>query len=128
MRAQKGLLAMSRPKDIQEKLERMLDAWRTLAPTKSFGGMTLAQCEAAVAPSLDSRRRIQELENQLAEAKADRDQSDEVSLKKAKQVVSGVLADPEYGPDSALYEASGYTRKSERKTGLTRKRKDPSKK
>jgi len=127
MRAQKGLLAMSRPKDIQEKLERMLDAWRTLAPTKSFGGMTLAQCEAAVAPSLDSRRRIQELENQLAEAKADRDQSDEVSLKKAKQVVSGVLADPEYGPDSALYEAFGYTRESEYKTGLTRKRKEPAK-
>ena len=118
---------MSRPKDIQEKLERMLDAWRTLAPTKSFGGMTLAQCEAAVAPSLDSRRRIQELENQLAEAKADRDQSDEVSLKKAKQVVSGVLADPEYGPDSALYEAFGYTRESEYKTGLTRKRKEPAK-
>jgi len=32
------------------------------------------------------------------------------------------------GADSALYEASGYTRRSERKTGLTRKRKDPSKK
>jgi hypothetical protein len=32
-----------------------------------------------------------------------------------------VLGDPAYGPDSALYEALGYVRKSERKSGLTRK-------
>ena len=33
----------------------------------------------------------------------------------------GVLADPTEGPDSALYAAFGYTRTSERKSGLTRK-------
>jgi hypothetical protein len=37
----------------------------------------------------------------------------------------GVLADPTEGPDSALYQAFSYTRKSERKTGLTRKRAEP---
>jgi hypothetical protein len=103
----------------------MLNAWRTLAPEKSFGGMTLAQFEAAIAPSFDARRRIQELENQTADAKTDRNQSDEVSLKKSKQVVAGVLADPDFGPDSALYEAFGYTRDSEQKSGLTRKGKKP---
>jgi hypothetical protein len=36
------------------------------------------------------------------------------------RLVNGVLADPTEGPDSALYEAFGYTRKSERKSGLTR--------
>ena len=36
--------------------------------------------------------------------------------------MAGVLADPTEGPDSPLYEAFGYTRKSERRTGLTRKR------
>ena len=41
---------------------------------------------------------------------------------KTQQVVAGVLADPTEGPDSALYEAFGYTRKSERKPGLTRRR------
>jgi hypothetical protein len=35
-----------------------------------------------------------------------------------------VLADAAEGTDSALYEAFGYTRKSERKRGLTRKRKE----
>jgi hypothetical protein len=37
-------------------------------------------------------------------------------------VVNGVVGDPEEGPDSDLYAAFGYTRTSERKTGLTRKK------
>jgi hypothetical protein len=32
-----------------------------------------------------------------------------------------VTGDPAFGPDSSLYEAMGYVRKSERKSGLTRK-------
>jgi hypothetical protein len=111
------------PKDIEEKLEKTLNGWRTLAPNKSFGGMTLAQFEAAIAPSLTTRQRIKDLENQLEEAKADRDTADGVSLRKAQLIVNGVLADPEEGPDSPLIAAFGYTRKSERKTGLTRKSK-----
>ena len=43
-------------------------------------------------------------------------------------VVAGVLADPTEGPDSATYEGMGYTRDSERKSGLTRKHKEPDKK
>jgi len=41
-----------------------------------------------------------------------------------QRLVNGVRADPDFGPDSALYEALGYTRESERKSGLTRNRKD----
>jgi hypothetical protein len=41
--------------------------------------------------------------------------------RKNQLVVSGVLADPSEGPDSSVYEAMGYTRKSERRSGLTRK-------
>ena len=44
---------MPSPKEIEEKYERMINAWRTLAPDKSFGGMTLAQFETAC-----ERRRI----------------------------------------------------------------------
>jgi hypothetical protein len=46
-------------------------------------------------------------------------------LAKSYLIVSEVLADPTEGPDSALYEAMGYRRRSERKSGLTRKRKPP---
>jgi hypothetical protein len=100
----------------------MINAWRTLAPEKSFGGMTLAQFEAVAAPSLAVRRRIEELESQLKEQLAERDTADGAFNAKAQLVVAGVLADPSEGADGALYEGFGYTRKSTRKTGLTRRK------
>jgi hypothetical protein len=109
------------PKTTEERIERMLNAWRTLAPEKSFGGMTLAQFEAAATPSLAARRKIEELDAQRVEFVAERDTSDDSFDDNAKLVVAGVLADPTEGPDSALYKAFGYTRTSERKSGLTRK-------
>lgn len=118
---------MANTKDIEERLERFVNAWRTLTPDKSFGGMTLAQFEAACAPSNTTRAQINELQDRLAQAMANRDAADEVTAGKLQLVVNGVLADPTEGPDSALYAALGYTRKSERKTGLTRKRKEPAK-
>jgi hypothetical protein len=101
----------------------MLTAWQTLAPNKSFGGMTLAQFQAAVQPSFDARDNIDTLEDKLKQEQANRDAADEVSLVKAQQVVNGVLADPTEGPDSALYEGFGYTPKRDRSSGLTRKSK-----
>lgn len=109
------------PKEMAEKIEKMISAWRTLAPNKSFGGMTLAQFEAAADPSRAARRKIEELDAQRADAVIERDTADEDFEAKAKFVVAGVLADPTEGPDSALYAAFGYTRTSERKSGLTRK-------
>jgi len=108
------------PKSTEEKIERMLNAWRTLAPDKTFAGMTLAQFEAAAAPSLTARRRIADLDTQRAQATAEREHADDAFEATAKRVVAGILADPTEGPDSALYEAFGYTRTSERKSGLTR--------
>ncbi|MCA1617972.1 MAG: hypothetical protein LC795_01370 [Acidobacteria bacterium] len=113
------------PKTTAEKLERMSNAWRTLAHGKTFGGMTLAQFEAATAPSRETRARIDDLNDQLAKAIADRDAADGASAARIQLAVAGVLADPTEGPDSALYEAFGYTRKSDRKSGLTRKRDKP---
>jgi hypothetical protein len=113
------------PKDNEEKMQRMLNSWEALAPDKSFGGMTLAQFRAATQPSQAARDRIDDLEEQLRQAQNDRDRADEDFLVKAQLVVAGVLADPTFGPDSALYEGFGYTRKSDRKSGLTRKRKPP---
>lgn len=109
------------PKDNLEKIKRILNAWETLAPTKSFGGMTLAQFKTTAQPSLDTRDLIDDLEAQLAQAKARRDAADDESLDSCKRAANGVLADPTEGEDSALYQEMGYTRKSDRKSGLTRK-------
>lgn len=54
-----------------------------------------------------------------------RNNADKVFPPAQQKVVKGVVRDTDYGDDSELYEAMGYTRKSERKTGLTRKKKTP---
>ena len=116
------------PKDAEQKLNRILNAWRTHAPDKSFGGLTFKQFEAAVAPAQQHRARIVELNEELNEETIARDHADEANGVLIRQVVAGVLADPDDCPDSAIYEGMGYTRDSERKSGLTRKHKEPDKK
>ena len=114
-------MAKKSPKTTEEKFERIINAWVTLAQEKSFGGMTLVQFEAECLPSKEARAEIEELQDKLTRAMAKRDAADKVIAAKMALVVAGVLGDPTEGPDSALYEAFGYTRQSERKSGLTRK-------
>lgn len=115
---------MSQPKSTLEKLNSVINGWETLTPNKSFGGMTLAQFKAAVKPSFDTREALRVLESQIQSKRIERDAADAESLRRVQLVVNGVVGDPEEGPDSDLYAAFDYTRKSERKTGLTRKKKN----
>jgi hypothetical protein len=121
MRAERCLI-MASPKDNEERMERMQNGWRTLKPEKTFGGMKLADFEAVIKPCRDSRQRIDELDNERRQEVAKREAADANFNDKARLVVAGVLADPEEGPDSALYESFGYTPERERKTGLTRRK------
>lgn len=114
------------PKATKLKLDIILNAWETLAPKAAFGGMTLDDFKAAIQPSLQARDTIATLEAQLIAAQDQRDIADANSQEKVRLVVRGVSGDPTFGPDSALYEAMGYIRHSERKSGLTRKSKNGS--
>lgn len=111
------------PKSLEERMRQFLNAWETLAKDAIFGGMTLEQFRAATARPLNSRARIEGLQAQLNAEINVRDDEDAVWLPISQMIVAGVLADPNYGPNSPLYEELGYTRKSERKSGMTRKKK-----
>ena len=111
------------PKGNIEKLERIENAWKTLASDKTFGGMTLAEFSAFVGSSRNARTQISDIENQMKDALNLRDTSDDTALSKAQFIKNGVLADPTLGENSALYEGMGYIRKDDKKSGLTRKKK-----
>ena len=113
----------SKAKENGEKIALVVKAWEDLRSTKSFAGMTLDEFKLAIKPSLDARAAIGTLENQLITANDDRDDADVVSLEKVALVVAAVKGDITEGEDSDLYEAFGYIRKSERKSGLTKKTK-----
>lgn len=111
------------PKANEEKMLQVLNGWKTLAPEKRYGNMTVEDYEAQVNRSLAPRRRLNELKDEELRELANRDSEDEITMEKVQFIVNGVLADPTEGPNSALYESFGYVRKSERKSGLTRKKK-----
>ena len=113
----------NRTKENGEKLATVLKAWKDLRPTKSFAGMTLEQFTAKVKPSLDERDAIDTLNNQLLAASDRRDIADVESMALVLLVVNAVKGDVTEGEDGELYEALGYVRKSERKTGKTNKKK-----
>lgn len=104
-----------------ERLNAAIDAWTNLASTKSFAGMTLAEFKLAVAPATEARNRLNKANDEALAARVDREAADEAAMPVIDRVVAAVLADETEGPDSALYAAMGYVRKSDRRTGLTRR-------
>ena len=120
-RIERSLKMPNSPKDNEEKLRQILNAWKTLASDKSFSGQTVEQFEAFIQPSFTARQDLDDLDDRRTHLLNTRADADEASLAKAAAIVAGVQADPAFGPDSSLFESMGYTRKSERKSGLTRK-------
>ena len=109
--------------EISEKLDRAVRAWETLAPDKSFGGMTLPEFTAKVQESLDARQALRAATDQLMVAQNARTDTDAKTLQALLLVVNAIKGDPEHGDDSSLYEACGYVRRSEKRSGLSRKAK-----
>jgi len=113
------------PKTVVERVQLVLNAWQTLRPSKSFAGMSFEQFKEKVKPSFDTRTQIDALENQLIAAKDQREVADAASLTSAQFVVNAVKGDPDEGENGELYEAMGYVRKSERRSGLHRGKRAP---
>jgi hypothetical protein len=109
------------PKENEARLRMVLNALKTLAPNDEFGGMTSQQFETFIHPSFDTRQRLEVLDDQRTGLLTARDTADDASLAKANQIIAGIASHPEFGDDSALWEAVGRTRRSERASGLTRK-------
>ena len=115
------------PKEYETKYTRFLNALKTLAPNKTFGGVAVSAFETQTEKSDAPRERIAAKYDEIKQDEVERDPEALVTMKMCEMIKNGVVADPEYGDDSALYEALGYIRKSDRKSGLTRKKTEPKK-
>ncbi|MFT3867899.1 MAG: hypothetical protein QM715_05315 [Nibricoccus sp.] len=82
--------------------------------------MTLEQFREKIAPSLTARTTIARLESETTAAVSQREIADIASLDVIDAVVKAVVADQTEGEDGEFYEALGYVRESERKSGLHR--------
>src|SRR5687767_6029612 len=110
------------PKYVEQLIERTINALRDLAPEKKFSNKTLADFQTQSEKSMIPRRKLIELANEEKRQIALREAEDKKTIKMFEQIVAGVVGDDEFGDDSALYEALGFIRRSERKSGNTRKK------
>ena len=120
-------MSSQNPKKNMDLLEMTAAALREFAPDKTFGGVKLADFEPDIAVCQQDRDDIVSHDNAGKGLIIKRDGDDEAALAKRELIVNGVIGDPNFGPDSALYEALGFVRKSDRKSGLTRKKNDAAK-
>ena len=110
------------PKKNIDLIEMTVAALREFAPNETFGGVTLDSFETLANVCEQDRTNLVNHENAGKGLIVKRDNDDAAALAKRELIVNGVIGDPNFGPDSALYESLGFVRKSERKSGLTRKK------
>ena len=79
------------PKDNEEKLSRILNAWKQLAADKAFGGMTVEQFAAVIGSSFTMRQQLDDLDNQRTHLINSRGDADDVSLAKAAAEAAATL-------------------------------------
>lgn len=110
------------PSAVLERITSTIRAWQDVCPTQTFSGLTLEQFREIVKASLDARAELAENDNRRQAIVARRDACDIVSNEAVLRVVHGVKGEPTQGEDGAMYAAMGFTRKSLRSSGLTRRR------
>ena len=111
------------PSNSLDRMNKVANGWKKLRPDKVFAKMTQEEYAQAIAPAFAAKARVAELEVELAAAKSTRDDAVKAATAETDKVVKAVVGDTEEGEDGELYESFGYVRKSERATGLSRKRK-----
>lgn len=112
-------------KEIRARVIKINDAWAEGAADVTFGGVKQSGFQAAITAAAAIENEIADLEAQIKIKQAERDEQYSALEASSVMVRNGVVGDPTYGDDSPIYGAMGFIRKSERASGLTRKKKTP---
>jgi hypothetical protein len=103
----------------------MNSAWAEGAPTVTFKGITQAAFQSDIQAAAAADQEIAALEAQLKMKKATRDERYRALSDSSVKVRDGVEGQEDYGLEHVIYEAMGFVRPSDRKSGLTRKKNQP---
>lgn len=109
-------------KMLKEKVEKMLSAWFEGARDVKFMNISREDLAAKNTAAESLEGEINEL-RALTKMKEDELANMYLDINNTTvSVRNGVSGDPNFGDDSVLYGAMGFVRKSERRSGLTRKK------
>jgi len=106
------------PTDILKQAQSVLDAWKQISTTMTFGDLTSDMLSADITQAGPLEIQITDLETQLTNLRNQRDDLYLGMWDKLKRVRAGVKGN--YGDDSSQYEMVGGTRLSERKSPVHR--------
>lgn len=110
-------------KTVKEKCNVMNDAWFEGAKSSVFNGIAQADFKTAIEAAEVDDAAIADLEAEIKMKRDIRDDKYKALDQQRSKVGMGVAGDAAFGNDSPLYGAMGFVRKSEKKSGLTRKKK-----
>jgi hypothetical protein len=105
------------------RLKRQEQAWSELASADEFAGLSLAGFNAEIMKLQAARDRLLAAETALKSALKGVRIAAKDAMSVSKRVALGMKSHPTHGEDSEVVRASGFITESERRSGLTRKRK-----
>ena len=108
---------------IKDACNVMNDAWFEGASAVNFSGLKQNDFQTSIETAAAKDAAIADLESQLKMKRDERDDDYRSLDQERSRIGLAVAGDPNYGNDSPLYGAMGFVRKSEKKSGLTRKKK-----
>jgi hypothetical protein len=117
----------SRNKQIRDRVTKMNNAWAQGAANVTFGGLTQSGFQTDIAGAAADEQAIADMEAQVKIRKAALDSRFKKLNDDSIKIRDGVEGHEDFGPDHPMYEAMGFVRASERKSGLTRKKQAPTK-
>ena len=98
----------------------MLASWKEETPTiESFGEVTLSDIESAYNDMLAAESALAQPKAAVEQDRIRYNETGIVVLEMQRKVYLGVIA--QLGEDAPILKSMGYVRKSERKSGLTRR-------
>lgn len=110
---------------VRRRRNQFIASWREYAPDAIFGKLTLSQFEEQSNVPLEVRQRLLDAETKASGLRLERNQADQAFNKLVLNIANAIRGNDEHGEDSALYRSLGYVAKSERRTGMTRRLREP---
>lgn len=109
-------------KTIERKVEQAEGAWAHTCPEQTFNDQTLEQHRGGLKRYYDAKANFAAVGIAWDNARQERNMAYLEALELTAKLVNSVKGHPKFGENSALYNAMGYTPKSDRSSGLTRRR------
>ena len=110
--------------DREAAFVRASQAWKRDDPDKLFAGMNQQAFADQIAEAQRTSRQLETLLSQISHLRNQRSSQFKKLASLNLRLKSAIVADPDHGSDSTLFEAFGGTRISDRRSGLTRKHND----